>query len=33
MKKKVSVVRAVNFNEKNKVLSALRTPKMSLPNY
>ncbi|MDE7553263.1 (deoxy)nucleoside triphosphate pyrophosphohydrolase [Bacillus tropicus] len=33
MKKKVSVVGAVIFNEKNEVLCALRSPKMSLPNY
>ncbi|MGF9853122.1 (deoxy)nucleoside triphosphate pyrophosphohydrolase [Bacillus paramobilis] len=33
MKKKVSVVGAVIFNERNEVLCALRSPKMSLPNY
>ncbi|KWU58971.1 DNA mismatch repair protein MutT [Bacillus mycoides] len=33
MKKKVSVVGAVIFNEKNEILCALRSPKMSLPNY
>ncbi|AFU18121.1 MutT/nudix family protein (plasmid) [Bacillus thuringiensis MC28] len=33
MKKKVSVVGAVIFNEKNELLCALRSPKMSLPNY
>ncbi|MGE1032673.1 (deoxy)nucleoside triphosphate pyrophosphohydrolase [Bacillus sp. GKis3/1] len=33
MKKKVSVVGAVIFNEKNEVLCALRSPTMSLPNY
>ena len=33
MKKKVSVVGAVIFNEKNGVLCALRSPTMSLPNY
>lgn len=33
MKKRVSVVGAVIFNERNEVLCALRSPKMSLPNY
>ncbi|MES9691331.1 (deoxy)nucleoside triphosphate pyrophosphohydrolase [Bacillus toyonensis] len=33
MKKKVSVVGAVIFNEKNEILCALRSPTMSLPNY
>ncbi|PEZ83063.1 8-oxo-dGTP diphosphatase MutT [Bacillus cereus] len=33
MKKKVSVVGAVIFNEKNEILCALRSPEMSLPNY
>ncbi|AJG91310.1 NUDIX domain protein (plasmid) [Bacillus cereus] len=33
MKKKVSVVGAVMFNEKNEVLCALRSHTMSLPNY
>lgn len=33
MKKKVSVVGAVIFNEKNEILCALRSPAMSLPNY
>ncbi|PEM44285.1 (deoxy)nucleoside triphosphate pyrophosphohydrolase [Bacillus wiedmannii] len=33
MKKKVSVVGAVIFNERKEVLCALRSPKMSLPNY
>ncbi|QWH15280.1 (deoxy)nucleoside triphosphate pyrophosphohydrolase (plasmid) [Bacillus mycoides] len=33
MKKKVPVVGAVIFNEKNEVLCALRSPTMSLPNY
>ncbi|MDI6678272.1 (deoxy)nucleoside triphosphate pyrophosphohydrolase [Bacillus wiedmannii] len=33
MKKKVLVVGAVIFNERNEVLCALRSPKMSLPNY
>ena len=33
MKKKVSVVGAAIFNERNEVLCALRSPKMSLPNY
>lgn len=33
MKKRVSVVGAVIFNERNQVLCALRSPKMSLPNY
>lgn len=33
MKKKISVVGAVIFNEKNEILCALRSPTMSLPNY
>ncbi|AJG91371.1 (deoxy)nucleoside triphosphate pyrophosphohydrolase (plasmid) [Bacillus tropicus] len=33
MKKRVSVVGAVIFNERNDVLCALRSPKMSLSNY
>ncbi|KXO03089.1 DNA mismatch repair protein MutT [Bacillus thuringiensis] len=33
MKKRVSVVGAVIFNEKNEILCALRSPTMSLPNY
>ncbi|PEP14045.1 (deoxy)nucleoside triphosphate pyrophosphohydrolase [Bacillus wiedmannii] len=33
MKKTVSVVGAVIFNEKNEILCALRSPPMSLPNY
>ncbi|OJD60942.1 (deoxy)nucleoside triphosphate pyrophosphohydrolase [Bacillus sp. NH11B] len=33
MKRKVSVVGAVIFNEKNEVLCALRSLAMSLPNY
>ncbi|PGL58500.1 (deoxy)nucleoside triphosphate pyrophosphohydrolase [Bacillus cereus] len=33
MKKKVSVVGAVIFNERNEILCALRSPTMSLPNY
>ncbi|PEK61475.1 (deoxy)nucleoside triphosphate pyrophosphohydrolase [Bacillus wiedmannii] len=33
MKKTVSVVGAVIFNEKNEILCALRSPTMSLPNY
>lgn len=33
MKKKVSVVGAVIFNEQNKILCALRSTTMSLPNY
>ncbi|MGF9769616.1 (deoxy)nucleoside triphosphate pyrophosphohydrolase [Bacillus paramobilis] len=33
MKKKVSVVGAVIYNEKNEILCALRSPTMSLPNY
>ncbi len=33
MKKRVSVVGAVIFNKRNEVLCALRSPKMSLPNY
>lgn len=33
MKRKVSVVGAVIFNEKNEILCALRSPKMSLPNH
>ncbi|WP_025149664.1 (deoxy)nucleoside triphosphate pyrophosphohydrolase [Bacillus sp. H1a] len=33
MKKKVLVVGAVIFNEKNEILCALRSPAMSLPNY
>ncbi|PEN67156.1 (deoxy)nucleoside triphosphate pyrophosphohydrolase [Bacillus toyonensis] len=33
MKKKVSVVGAVIFNEENEILCALRSPAMSLPNY
>ncbi|WP_074593194.1 (deoxy)nucleoside triphosphate pyrophosphohydrolase [Bacillus cereus] len=33
MKKKVSVVGAVIFNEKNEILCALRSSTMSLPNY
>ncbi|MGG0359608.1 (deoxy)nucleoside triphosphate pyrophosphohydrolase [Bacillus tropicus] len=33
MKKRVSVVGAVIFNERKEVLCALRSPKMSLPNY
>ncbi|QWH61701.1 (deoxy)nucleoside triphosphate pyrophosphohydrolase [Bacillus mycoides] len=33
MKKKVSVVAAVIFNEENEILCALRSPAMSLPNY
>ncbi|HDR7450287.1 (deoxy)nucleoside triphosphate pyrophosphohydrolase [Bacillus cereus] len=33
MKKKISVVGAVILNNDNHVLCALRSPKMSLPNY
>ncbi|MED2785635.1 (deoxy)nucleoside triphosphate pyrophosphohydrolase [Bacillus thuringiensis] len=33
MKKRVSVVGAVIFNNNNEVLCALRSPKMSLPEY
>ncbi|HDR7517006.1 (deoxy)nucleoside triphosphate pyrophosphohydrolase [Bacillus mobilis] len=33
MKKKVSVVGAVIFNDNNEILCALRSPTMSLPNY
>lgn len=33
MKKRVSVVGAVIFNEKNEILCALRSPTMSLPSY
>lgn len=33
MKKTVSVVGAVIFNEKNEILCALRSATMSLPNY
>ncbi len=33
MKKKVSVVGAVIFNEQNEILCALRSPTMLLPNY
>ncbi len=33
MKKRVSVVGAIIFNERNEVLCALRSPTMSLPNY
>ncbi|MDM5255124.1 MULTISPECIES: (deoxy)nucleoside triphosphate pyrophosphohydrolase [Bacillus cereus group] len=33
MKKKVSVVGAVILNDDNEVLCALRSPRMSLPNY
>ncbi|PFI17419.1 (deoxy)nucleoside triphosphate pyrophosphohydrolase [Bacillus cereus] len=33
MKKKISVVGAVILNDNNEVLCALRSPKMSLPNY
>ncbi|MBO1582785.1 (deoxy)nucleoside triphosphate pyrophosphohydrolase [Bacillus sp. XF8] len=33
MKKKISVVGAVIFNENNQILCALRSPIMSLPNY
>ncbi|MCU4981301.1 DNA mismatch repair protein MutT [Bacillus cereus] len=33
MKKRVSVVGAVIFNEKNEILCALRSSTMSLPNY
>ncbi|MBE5107319.1 (deoxy)nucleoside triphosphate pyrophosphohydrolase [Bacillus thuringiensis] len=33
MKKKVSVVGAVIYNEKNEVLCALRSSTMTLPNY
>ncbi|HDR4441263.1 DNA mismatch repair protein MutT [Bacillus thuringiensis serovar brasilensis] len=33
MKKKVSVVGAVIFNENNEILCAKRSPIMSLPNY
>ncbi|WP_434683173.1 (deoxy)nucleoside triphosphate pyrophosphohydrolase [Bacillus sp. PM5] len=33
MKRKVSVVGAVIFNEENEILCALRSPTMSLPNH
>ncbi|MFJ8220906.1 (deoxy)nucleoside triphosphate pyrophosphohydrolase [Bacillus cereus] len=33
MKRKISVVGAVIVNENNEVLCALRSPKMTLPNY
>ncbi|QWG50298.1 (deoxy)nucleoside triphosphate pyrophosphohydrolase [Bacillus mycoides] len=33
MKKKISVVGAVIFNENNDILCAQRSPTMSLPNY
>ncbi|MEW4206884.1 (deoxy)nucleoside triphosphate pyrophosphohydrolase [Bacillus thuringiensis] len=33
MKRRISVVGAVIFNENNEVLCALRSPTMTLPNY